>query len=628
MSEWIDWRVGEDEDEELATEGGARPQRPFRSALLFLLAAAVLLGGALGLWGVSQRQLAQSEAALRQQVQDVLDLQHRAVLRGDGDLFFAYIGDDPAFRAAQLLPENVAAHRAGLTATRARLHDGVITANLRWTAGDETVQRIAFYQPNGAALRQIPTAPDYWGSRQVWRTGWGELKAWEIDAEWAGEMLRFVQGEITRHCREACRERPITVAVTNDFRITAVPDTVHVPSPRLLGLDESGAPSRLFWEALRRELAAQLAPVTVRFALPPRLPVGIHLQEYEQAAAEFTTMHPHIAIELVTLQAVPNDPAQLAAFDGAAFSPTVALIAAGAVRDLTDFAATDPHFDRVDFYNQVWQGTRWQERMWMMPFAAEMQLLFFDRRAYEAAGLKEPSLRWTWDEMAADLAALNEMMPVARRPFSTYRFLDVSNDILYAHALSHGGLTPSTVGQTLSWYADMAAEPLLMPDVTALSEAERQNYRFRWWSPLRVEKLVYYEHWQQITGSVGVVPFPGSEQFDGVTPLHIYGGFVTSASAHPQAVWQWLDFLSHYPTAARYRLIPARPSAAEATGYWRTLPRPLSEPLRVAFPFAQAVTLMPHPAFEWEAVTAVVTNQRTAAQAAQQSPNLLWFTAP
>lgn len=46
------------------------------------------------------------------------------------------------------------------------------------------------------------------------------------------------------------------------------------------------------------------------------------------------------------------------------------------------------------------------------------------------------------------------------------------------------------------------------------------------------------------------------------------GAFITSHSQHPQAAWKWLAFLSHQPTAPRYRLIPARASVAVRTAYW------------------------------------------------------------
>ncbi|MCA9932652.1 MAG: hypothetical protein KC415_01920, partial [Anaerolineales bacterium] len=93
-------------------------------------------------------------------------------------------------------------------------------------------------------------------------------------------------------------------------------------------------------------------------------------------------------------------------------------------------------------------------------------------------------------------------------------------------------------------------------------------------------------------------------------------------------VWEWLTFLSYQQTAPRYRLIPARASVAEASGYWQMLPRPLAEALRAGFPFARPVTLEDMAYFDWEMVTAVTHNLLPPSQAAQQTTPLFWFAAP
>ncbi len=54
-------------------------------------------------------------------------------------------------------------------------------------------------------------------------------------------------------------------------------------------------------------------------------------------------------------------------------APTEAMLAAGGVRELTDFMQTDSRFDRSDFYEQLWQGAWWQERMWFMPFGGSLK---------------------------------------------------------------------------------------------------------------------------------------------------------------------------------------------------------------------------------------------------------------
>ena len=57
------------------------------------------------------------------------------------------------------------------------------------------------------------------------------------------------------------------------------------------------------------------------------------------------------------------------------------------------------------------------------------------------------------------------------------------------------------------------------------------------------DEPVFYElHLQR--GSLGVQPFPGSEQFDGVTPLWVEGRVISQASSRPGDVWVWLKLLS------------------------------------------------------------------------------------
>ncbi len=103
---------------------------------------------------------------------------------------------------------------------------------------------------------------------------------------------------------------------------------------------------------------------------------------------------------------------------------------------------------------------------------------------------------------------------------------------------------------------------------------------------------------------VGVVPFPGSDRFDGITPLWLRGSYISQHSEQPLAVWRWLKFLSYQSPASR--VIPARPSVAAETGYWTVLPRPLGDVMRTAFPFARPVTIEEQGMLTWEMVTAVL----------------------
>lgn len=622
------WRL----DPELRSEqnrvhsAGRPPPGKFRWRATAVLLCLLLLAAS---WW--QHQWAAGPLLARRQalLQTSLDQAHLSLLAGDGALFFTHFTDEPAWQAAQLRPFNQSLHRAGAQVKAVTFYPGVGRADVTWSEGAQVWQRMVFFAQSGDGWRMAPPEIGYWGQQQRRDAAWGTLVYYRLDEPWAEAVTQFVDAYYAEGCPNACASEPLTLVLTHGYGETAVPHTLHMPSPRLIALDETGQPGPPFWDALYQGLQSQWQPIHLRFALPPLLPVGIHLIDYQQAAADFMAAHPHVTIELVTLPEVPQDPALLRGYDGAAFAPTPKLLAAGLVRDLTDFAATDPTFAVEDFYPQIWRGAWWRDRLWMVPLVGEMRLLYYDRHAFQEAGLADPSLRWTWAEMEANLQALDGVLPFGARPFPNYRFFDISSDVLFAYAFtqSQDGVTPESAAAALAWYQKLSDEPPIMADVTKLTAEERRQARFRWWASLWVDQLVYYEHHQQMVGNMGVVPFPGPPQFDGATPLHVYGSFITQSSQHPQAMWTWLAFLSHQQTAPRYRLIPARVSVAEANAYWSTLPRPLNEALRAAFPFARPVTLADQHYFTWEQITAVTTHQRTPHQAAQEIPALNWFTA-
>ncbi len=658
MKDKFAWLVGEDEYEETVPVR-AESARWLTGSLWFLIVAITLTGALLGSWQAGRNRIERSENEVKTAVQSILDLEHGAFLRGDGDLYFSLYSRDSAWIPAQLLPVNRSAARAGFQVTRAEPRDDFIWANLSWTADDQTYQRIAFFQWQGDRLVHTPTAPGYWGNWTSAKQEWGDLIYTEIDEVWAAAVAIFVEDQVAAICPRGCQDDrlPLTLHLSNDFSETAVPGQIRVPSPRLIALDENGQPAPLFWQMLRQRLETALAPAVIRFAVPPpSFYNDQNIMDFDQAAARFMADHPDITIEIVKLAELPDDWTTLATeFDGAAVTPTEAMLAAGLVRDLTDYVDTDPDFDAVDFFPQIWRGTEWYGRTWMLPLAANMRLLYYDKGAYQRANLPEPSLRWTWEEMAQNMDAL--VPGQLESSELTWRFLDTGLDSLYSYAynlnnpcleatvLCQSQLQAQNVAAALAWYRDMADQPGQMPDLSGqladLLEAAHisslagqmeinQRQQFLLWNfqtsrrkaIIWVDLPVDYER-QLLMANLGAVPFPGSDRFDGITPLWVYGSFISQGSERPLAVWQWLKFLSYQrPTP---RMIPARPSVANGMGYWAYLPRPLGDAMRTAFPFARPVLIEEQMAITWEQVTAVLSGQSTPLEAAQKQPVIRWF---
>ena len=99
MSSKFDWQIREgDQPAEVK-----RARWPIGSSktIVFIAIASVLI---LVSWGYYRQQEARNKERLMAEVQAILDLQHKAYLEGDGDLFFASQDNDPDWFSAQLHP--------------------------------------------------------------------------------------------------------------------------------------------------------------------------------------------------------------------------------------------------------------------------------------------------------------------------------------------------------------------------------------------------------------------------------------------------------------------------------------------------------------------------------------------
>ncbi len=636
MSTGLDWQMDEEGDEPPEFKRGRWPV----TSLVMIAAVALVIVVAFGIWGAGREQAARREAQLEASIQDLLDLLQRAYLAGDGELFFANQADDPAWLSAQLRPENQVVYLAGPTVTRVERFGNDIWANIQWQSDRETLQRVAFFRWRDGRLIQVPSVDSYWGPIEESTKAFGTLKLHEIDQPWEREIANFTVRVIAGTCGSSANGsclsdgRPFSLTIADDFATTAEPGQIRVPSPRLLGLDERGRPADIFWDQLRQALVAHLTPASVRFAVPEEF-----LLAYQDAAEAFAAGQPDIRVEIVSLESLPPDPLSWPAdIDGAAMTPDERMITAGRVLDLTDFVQEDPSFDVGDFYEQIWQGGLWRERMWLVPQAADMRLLFYDRQAYQRASMTEPSLRWTWEEMNDDLADL--AASPESDPFSAI-FLDPSRDTLFSYAFNLDSdcpgqktvrciqpLSSQAVNSALEWYQSLLAVDGMTVDLSTLSPADRDHVVINLISPRHViiwtEQPVLFEH-HILYQPTGVVPLPGSERFDGISPLWVQGSFISQFSNHPLATWEWLKILSYQSLSRQKRLVPARPSVAVETNYWGKLPRPLSEAMRIAFPFARPVLIEEYGYFAWEQLAAMASGEQSPAEAAQEMDRVRWF---
>ena len=449
----------------------------------------------------------------------------------------------------------------------------------------------------------MASEPAYWGGLRETEHDWGTLLLNRADADFQPVIAAYIERTAAASCGGVCPR--LTITVSDGFAPAMTPHAVQVPSPQLVGLDGAGLLVAAFWDLLENALLAAYGRPAVRFAVPDATIAAA----YRPLTALYRAANPGRSVEIVVDPRLLTAPAAaLAEVDGALLSPTAELIAGGHVADVTPFVAGSDAFDEGDFYAQIWDGGWWRERLWLLPLAAQMKVIFYDRAVYAAAERPVPSLRWTWAEMEADIAAFAAEPPAGTH--IKYGLLDGGSDLLYARAFTLGPACRSTcaplaqaeIQEAAAWYAARREAGVLL-DLGGADDAGRESRYLTALSSRRsvaiwVEDPQLYEY-HLLLSAIGVLPFPAAADFESITPLQIRGGVISQAAADPQAVWAWLDFLSYQVPQPNLRLIPGRPSVAEETGYWQILPRPLDAAMRSAFPRGRAVTIAEQGAFSF-----------------------------
>lgn len=561
------WEIGEDDRNGTAPRAARRPH----PRLALILAALIVIGGFASL---SRLRLRQANRQLIDALQQQLTLEIAARDRGDVELMTTLLGDDGGWLAAQFdaswrLP-------SGMRVTAATWYPWGIVAEAIDRA--ET-RRTLFFVEDGQRRLRVERLPPFWESPVSVAYTWGSVTLPGNDIEWL-ETLASVVDETVAQAPAGCATGPLDVVIQTDFSRSAAPNTVWVPSAHLLGLGTDQRPTAAYWDDVAAAVTDTLGAADVRFAVPEAQAHYFAPLARAYAAAD--------GCARITLQSIPEDApadAWVAAADAALARPTPAQIIAGNVRDLTEYAFTDPAYAVTDHYRQIWRGGTWRERLWLAPHAAAMRVLYVDNATYARLERPLPGPGWTWREMVEDVTAIAALPP--DDPIA-HALLPLTPDLTYAYALSHGGPSADSLAAAATWFDDLAVIPgaVLSPDVFIAERQARYPRTVAMW----VDIPLRYEYYLGL-GALTVVPFPANAAFESVAPLWVDGFAISAAAEHPVTAWRWLTFLSHQPPPASLRHIPARPSVATETEFWETLPGPLAAVMRPAFATAQPVEL-------------------------------------
>jgi multiple sugar transport system substrate-binding protein len=406
----------------------------------------------------------------------------------------------------------------------------------------------------------------------------------------------------------------------------------QTPSP-------AAVPTTVPTEAAAQPTAEQ-ERTTIRFAIS-----DFEAPIYEDLIAAFEEENPDLHVQVVSINEVlglgpigdtdvPDDAEQrlAAAADVVSIGVSRAEVEQGLVRDLTPFIESDPNFDADDFFADSLASYQWDGGTWALPATANVRLIFFNKDAFDEAGVPYPEAGWTWDDLLVKAQALTvgEGDEVSQWGFVSphgiaYRIIEsrVGRMVDDSAEPPMPQFDSSDVADAVRWYTDLVLAEEVMPyfeladgeEEPAMSEEEViiDEGRAAMWP--EIDLLFGYRQQQ---GNIGVAPFPADTPNWPANAISTDGFSMSAGTNQPEAAWRWIEFLSRQTLGSLglgMTFMPARASAAETSGYWDDVDEELAAALRYALDHGYA-TREPvgYSAFD-DAIRAILKGEKSVADA-------------
>lgn len=227
---------------------------------------------------------------------------------------------------------------------------------------------------------------------------------------------------------------------------------------------------------------------------------------------------------------------------------------AGYFLDLMPLALSDASLNTDDFYPAVWQSFQWDGGLWGLPVQADPVLMFYDRAAFDAAGLSYPSEAWTIDDFAHAIRTLTKFNDDGTVAIPAVRTLNgtLSSMLL---GLAGGEVIDESAFPVVPDYSNPALETIL----TTWSELQSEGYLNQGGGgggvtiaigggedvpPLTISQSNFGIAQAGADTQLGVSLLPG-----GQAGLVVNGFGISSGTRYPDAAYQLVKFMTYSPEA-------------------------------------------------------------------------------
>lgn len=359
-----------------------------------------------------------------------------------------------------------------------------------------------------------------------------------------------------------------------------------------------------------------------------------YLKELDATIAAFEAEHPGIKVtyetaawdayftKLQTLVAAKQAPD---AFE-LNFENFVTYAEKGALADLTPLIAADTGFSTTVYNPTALAAFAQDGKQYGLVESFSNVVLFYNKDLFDAAGVAYPTADWTWTQELEAAQKLTNAGAGVWGDFAPIQFWE-----FYKTIAQNGGSilspdkqtvtidSPQNV-ETLTWMIDKVSKYKVTPsDVEMAGQSSEDLFKAGKIAMLRTGIWLLGDFAQNAKFKWDIALEPGKTS----KAHHFFanGVAVSANSAHADAAYQWIKFLTSSKAAVDLRIaagweLPAVSDAAAVQGY---LDQPVPESREVVFQ-ALDTAVVPPVIGNWNQLTDAVGKELEAAKLGQKTP--------
>jgi multiple sugar transport system substrate-binding protein len=162
------------------------------------------------------------------------------------------------------------------------------------------------------------------------------------------------------------------------------------------------------------EGTAEVAPASIKWGVWGG---ASETKLYEEARDAFQAKYPQIKIDIISTAGFIDFIQKLNTLAAGNQLPDVIMMGGewvpvyaeqGVFQPLDPFIAETPDFRQEDYLPAVMEGLTYKEQLWGLPKDVNVNALYYNKDAFDEAGLDYPSADWTWDDLLKAAQALTK----------------------------------------------------------------------------------------------------------------------------------------------------------------------------------------------------------------------------